>query len=141
MATSGPATLRRGPFTEPPSPRNSVAGPRAVQFAMLAVAPLLLSACTPSFHTGVMPPVERLSSLTLGVSTAADIKAALGERAGVGAVGLPDAPTQDMWVYESHEVQGNASHQNMLFVFVDQQSGVFNGYMWFRAGALMGQTK
>lgn len=108
---------------------------------MLAAAPLMLGACATSFHGGFMPPVERLDTLTVGVSTAADVKAALGERAGSGMIGFADTPAQDLWVYESHDMQGTAAHQNMLLVFVDRQSGVFNGYMWFRSGVLVGKTK
>lgn len=132
MAISGRPTLLRPP--EPAPRRRRAAG------ALFAL-PILLGACSPSFHAGTPPPIDRLAGLTLGASTSADVSAKLGAPPGHGAAGLPDGTSQDMWVYESQDAEGSVSHLAMLFVFVDPQSGVFNGYLWFRSGRIIEQTR
>lgn len=141
MATSGRRTMRQQASADILQRRVWVLRAWLHSLGGVAAILFLLGACSTSFRGGSPPPIDRLAGLTVGVSTASDIIAALGNPPGHGGVGLPDAPRQDMWVYESHEIQGSASHQNMLFVFVDRQSGVFNGYMWFRGGSLLSQTK
>ncbi|MDE2197851.1 MAG: hypothetical protein KGJ41_02425 [Rhodospirillales bacterium] len=98
---------------------------------------LLLGGCATTYHGGSPPPIDQLAGLTIGVSPAFAVTTALGAPRGRGAVTMTEAPAQDLWVYQAQEVQGSASHRSLLMVFVDRQSGVFNGYLWFRSGALM----
>ena len=107
-------------------------------FACMAVA--LLSGCgAASYQIGVALPVDQLQKLIVGSSTTTDVRQTLGEPNGHGAVGLPVDPTQDLWVYRQEYVgvMLGKVRESFLFVFVDRQSGVFNGYMWFRYGEII----
>ena len=120
--------------------RGEIAGGHGWWIGVVAVGTMLLGACSQSLQGGSPPPVDRLALLTVGKSSSADVAAALGRPQGHGEVMMPATP-QDLWVYEATAVEGVASHFQLLLVFVDPKTGVFNGYMWFRSGQLMGLTK
>jgi len=90
---------------------------------------------------GTPPPVERLAQLKVALSTAADVRSALGEPQGRGAVRLPQTGLQDVWLYEYDELEGLTMHLRMLMVFVDRESARYGGYMWFSSGQLLGLIK
>ena len=119
---------------------GEIAGGHGWWIGVVAVGTMLLGACSQSLQGGSPPPVDRLALLTVGKSSSADIAVALGRPQGHGEVMMPATP-QDLWVYEATAVEGVASHFQLLLVFVDPKTGVFNGYMWFRSGQLMGLTK
>jgi hypothetical protein len=140
MATFGPVV--KVPLT--PSSggvRQSVMLARSILFrcAMLGVALILLDACATSFHAGSPPPVERLASLKPGVSTRAQVTATLGTPQGQGnALSSSRPEVQDLLVYQYVETDGQQVRTRNLLVFVDKQSGLYQGYMWFRSGQVFG---
>jgi len=108
--------------------------------SILGGALLLLDACATSFHAGTRPPVERLAALKPGVSTRADVTATLGVPQGQGNAALtaPRLEVQDVLVYQYVETDGQQVHGHNLLVFVDKLSGLYQGYMWFRSGQVLG---
>jgi hypothetical protein len=110
--------------------------------AFCAAALLLAVGCAaPVIKLGKPPPTERLSQLKVAVSTAADVRAALGEPQGKGAARLPQTGLQDLWLYEYDEVEGVTVRLRMLMVFVDRDSGRYGGHLWFSSGQLLGMLK
>ncbi|HUZ75434.1 MAG TPA: hypothetical protein VMU87_20820 [Stellaceae bacterium] len=101
---------------------------------------MLLGGCATSFRAGSPPPVERLASLKPGVSTRADTTAALGAPQGHGSAALtaPRPDVQDILVYQYVETDAQQVRTRTLLVFVDKQSGIYQGYMWFRSGQVIG---
>jgi len=74
------------------------------------------------------------TTLVRGVSTAADVRAALGEPTGRGAALLPTADGgRTVWFYERMQVNILVKpydiKQEVLMVFFDKD--VFDGYLWF----------
>ena len=126
MDISGPATPRR-------LHRND----RRLRRAAILLAAVLLGGCATSFHSGAPPPIDRLTALTPGVSTAADAAAALGPPQGHGAGLMTGIPLQDVLVYQDVESDGARSRMRMLLVFVDGRTSTYGGYMWFRSGQII----
>jgi hypothetical protein len=108
--------------------------------SMLGAALLLLDACSAtSFHAGSPPPVERLAALKPGVSTRAEVTAILGAPQGQGnALSSSRPEVQDLLVYQYVETDGQQVRTRNLLVFVNKQSGLYQGYMWFRSGQVLG---
>ena len=107
--------------------------------AILGVALMVLDACATSFHAGSPPPVERLAALKPGVSTRADVAATLGSAQGQGnALSSSRPEVQDLLVYQYIETDGQQVRTRNLLVFVEKQSGLYQGYMWFRSGQVLG---
>lgn len=105
-------------------------------FLGLLAGLLLLAACSASFQFGRQPPVASLATLQPGVSTTADVRRVLGDPDGHGNIWMEGNPMQDLWVYRAADIQGTRSRMNVLLVFIDQKTGVYTGYMWFRAGQI-----
>ncbi len=95
----------------------------------------------PVMKAGRPPPTERLSQLKVAVSTAEEVRAALGEPQGRGAARLPQTGLQDLWLYEYDEAEGTTVHLRMLMVFVDRGTGRYGGHLWFSSGQLLGMLK
>jgi hypothetical protein len=108
--------------------------------SMLGAALLLLDACgATSFHAGTPPPIERLAALKPGVSTRAEVTATLGIPQGHGnALSSSRPEVQDLLVYQYVETDGQQVHGRNLLVFVDKASWLYQGYMWFRSGQVLG---
>ena len=98
----------------------------------------LLAGCSTSFHAGNPPPVDQLASLRPGLSTTQETTAALGTPQGKGAAALIRGKAQDVLVYQYIESSGAQTRTRTLLVFMDQQSRVYQGYMWFRSGQVIG---
>jgi len=114
----------------------------AAVVAVLSVAGLAVGGCaTGPMKMGNPPAVDRLSELSAGVSTAKDVIAVLGEPKGRGAARSPTFGLKESWLYESMEVDGTKARMRMLMVFLDKDTGVYQGHMWMASGMLFGQTK
>jgi hypothetical protein len=110
--------------------------------AVLSVAGLVIGGCsTGPMKMGNPPAVDRLPELSAGVSTAKDVIAVLGEPKGKGAARSPTFGLKETWLFESMEVDGTKARMRMLIVFLDKDTGVYQGYMWMASGMLFGQTK
>jgi len=90
---------------------------------------------------GRPPAVDRLGELKVGLSTSKDVVAVLGEPQGRGATRSPSFGLKDSWLYESAEVEGTTARMRMLMIFLDKDTGVYQGHMWMASGMLFGQTK
>jgi hypothetical protein len=144
MATSGPAT----PAPRRPSLNSGLEAPcgghwrRVAAIVVASAAGLVAGGCaTGPMKLGDPPAVERLSELRFGVSTTKDVIAVLGEPKGKGAVRSTTFGLKESWLYESMEVEGTKARMRMLMVFLDKDTGVYQGHMWMASGMLFGQTK
>lgn len=145
MVSSGQATVAR-PTQAASSSQRIVRARLSTKLARVVAAccvgALVLGGCAAGKMTmGKPPPVERLSQLTVGVSTGKDVVALFGEPQGRGATRSQTYGLQDAWLYESSETEGTRAHMRMLMVFLDKETGVYHGYMWVGYGMLLGQTK
>lgn len=136
MDTFGPAMLA-------PLKRNSRGATRrvAASIAAIALAAGLVGGCTTTFKLGAPPPVEKLATLKAGATTKAELKATLGEPVGIGGARLMPDLLQEVWLYEFDELDGAKVRMRMLLVFVNAERGVYDGYLWFSSGQVLGQTK
>ncbi len=82
---------------------------------------------------GNRPNLELLeTSLRLGESRGADVRAALGEPLGQGKAMLPTVPERGAmttWSYYYEEGSLEDARRMFLFVFFDHD--IYGGYMWF----------
>lgn len=145
MVTSGPATValarrkvgRSRGATSPDRWRGA-----AGVVAICALAGMMLGGCATSvMKMGKPPAVERLAELTVGVSTSKDVVAVLGEPQGRGEARSQNLGLKESWLYESSEVEGTRARLRMLMIFLDKETGVYQGHMWTASGMLFGQTK
>lgn len=90
---------------------------------------------------GKPPAVERLAELRVGESTTKDVVAVLGEPQGRGAARSASFGLKDAWLYESSELDGSKAKMRMLMVYLDKDTGVYQGHMWMASGMVMGLTK
>ena len=130
MDTSGLRTAERPLLSELPR------FPRLIAAGFLALT-LLVGCATAPIEMGRPPPTERLSKLTPGTSTLAEVLTTLGEPQGRGKGLLPTAPSIDLLLYESDTMDGAKMRMKMLVVFVNRSTGVYEGYMWFQSGMLL----
>jgi hypothetical protein len=99
-------------------------------------AALLVSACAVTFEAGApFDPNKLDSALQPGISTQADVKAALGEPYGKGGALLPfhDKP-RTTWTYFSERGQASTSgdmRDERTYCFVFFNGDKFDSYMWF----------
>ena len=143
MATSGPATVAQPRLAS--SSREEILGRVYRAIGVVAVSVLagatLVGCSTSATKMGRPPAVERLGELTVGLSTSKDVVAVLGEPQGRGATRSPSFGLKDSWLYESAEVEGTTARMRMLMIFLDKDTGVYQGHMWMASGMLFGQTK
>lgn len=138
MVISGAMSARRRKGTE----RARRPG-RWRALSALALAALLgggLGGCTGATHEGRPPPIAALDGLRQGVSTRAEIEAALGQPAGHGVFAEAGQPMREIWVFEERTTDHGAIARKTLLVFIDQESGRFAGYWWYRGGVLIGRA-
>lgn len=143
MGTSGPATAARRRLNSDSAQATLGKWRRAAgAVAICLLAGLTSGGCsTPVMRMGKPPAVDRLSELTVGVSTAKDVVAVLGEPQGQGAARSSTFGLKESWLYESAEVEGTKARMRMLMIFLDRDTGVYQGHMWMASGMLFGQTK
>lgn len=110
--------------------------PRILAAASFALAVLAGCASAPT-ELGRPIPVDRLSRLKPGISTQAEVLAALGEPQGRGGARLPNVPLHDLMLYESDTMDGVNMRMKMLIVFVTRSTGLYEGYLWFNSGLLL----
>jgi hypothetical protein len=101
---------------------------------------VLLGGCAGATHEGRPPPIAALAGLSPGVSTRAEISAALGPPEGHGLFAEAGAPLREVWVYEENGADHGAITRKSLLVFIDPDSGRLAGYWWYRGGVLIGRT-
>ncbi len=116
-------------------------GTRHLAVWMALVVGLLITACTESrYEVGNLIDIEALEGkLRLGESSAAEVKAALGEPSGNGVVFLPiDARPRNMWsyYYEKGLIKAGSggnldAEMRRTFLFVYFDGDRYDGYMWF----------
>ncbi len=139
MDISGPPTVLPESFRDNAPPFAVYRGASA---ALCLATGLLAAGCAmPVMKAGAPPPVERLAQLKVAVSSAADLRSALGEPQGRGAVRLPETGLQDVWLYEYDETAGFKVRLRMLMVFVNKETARYSGYMWFSSAQLLGVIK
>lgn len=143
MGTSGPAIAPRvklGSDFDAASLRTWRRAARALATGAL-IGMAFVGCASPVVKMGRPPAVDRLPELTAGVSTAKDVVAVLGEPQGRGAVRASTFGLKDGWLYESAEVAGTKARMRMLMIFLDKDTGIYQGHMWMASGMLFGQTK
>jgi hypothetical protein len=111
--------------------------PRSLAAGFVALA-LLVGCATGPTELGKPLPVDRLSQLRPGTSMRDEVLATLGEPQGRGGGLLPTMPVHDLLLYESDTMEGTKMRMKMLIVFVNRSTGIYEGYMWFNSGMLLG---
>jgi len=105
-------------------------------FAVLV--PFLFSSCTPTKTKQPYVPEFNNAALTTtlqrGVSSAEEVKEALGEPQGSGGFLFPtDTELRTVWFYEKMKVDASGQkldlQQDVLIVFLKE--GTFDGFLWF----------
>lgn len=93
-----------------------------------------LSAGCITLQYGWQAPVERLKSLSPGISTSGEVLMALGEPRGRGIARYTrEAAPRKIWFYEYLETDGKAVKIDFLIVFFEKE--VYDGYLWFFSGS------
>lgn len=93
-----------------------------------------LSAGCITLQYGWQAPVERLKSLSPGISTSAEVLMTLGEPRGRGIVRYtPETAPRKIWFYEYVETDGKAVKIKFLIVFLVKE--VYDGHFWFFSGS------
>ena len=110
-----------------------------ITLAMMMV--IGVNGCSISTKLGRPPLTDHLDQLTVNESTTRDIRAVLGAPQGRGATRSPSYGLKEIWLYESSEIEGTKSRMRMLMVFIDKDSGLYHGHLWFASGLMLGQTQ
>ena len=101
-----------------------------VRNSLLVVGLVGLTVACAQIKLGVNPPVDRLSELTVGVSTKAEVRQIIGRPQGEGASRIPDFPGyRDLWSYEIVSIGGTTSEYVILLIFFEGE--IYDGYLWF----------
>ncbi len=121
-----------------PSPRRSrVPLPRWLLPTLMCLV-WAAAGCTMKY--GSPPQIDRLAGLSVGVSTTADVRLALGEPRGEGMARLtPDLPPRKILFYEYVESDGSTTKLKMLMVFT--LADRYDGHLWFSASELLGASQ
>ena len=129
---TGPSEMRA---PEGPASWPSIPWPLGVFTLLVAI---FLGACASQQAEQPSVPAFNYAALTTtlhrGISTAADVKAALGEPQGSGGFLYPtDTEEQTLWFYEKLKVNTSGGkmdiQQDMLLVFF--KAARFDGFLWF----------
>lgn len=129
MDTSGRATRAAGQL------------PSRLRTLLLAGTIVALTGCATSMQIGKEPTIDRLDQLTINVSSAEQIEAVLGEPQGRGEVSSPGFGLKEAWLYEVTRTDGKQARMRMLMVFIDDETHVYHGHLWFASGTLFTQAK
>jgi hypothetical protein len=143
MATSGrPAAAPRKSGSAESARSGKARTTRSAFAAAACLAVLVLNGCAaPVVKIGRPPAIDRLAELRAGESTTRDVVAVLGEPQGRGAARSGSFGLKDAWLYESAEVEGTKAKMRMLMVFLDKETGVYQGHMWMASGMVFGLTR
>ena len=95
---------------------------------------LLAAGCI--WTVGTRPVTEALeTTLRPGISTPAEVIAALGKPSGEGGIMLPvlDKRARESWTYyyEKGHAEGKVVDTRRTFLFVYFDDGIYDGYLWF----------
>ena len=98
---------------------------------------VLAAGCSaPTINIGYRAPIGGLDRLVSEKSSAADVRAALGEPRGHGAARFTkDQPLRKVWYYEFIQLKGSQFGINLLLVFFRDDR--YDGYLWFSAKELL----
>ncbi len=98
---------------------------------------VLVAGCAaPTITIGYRAQTQNLDRLISEKSTAADVRAALGEPRGHGrARHTRDQPLLKVWFYEFMQMKGDQVGVNILLVFF--RGDRYEGYLWFSAKELL----
>lgn len=104
--------------------------------AALGLLALAAGCSAPPITIGYRAPTDSLDRLVSEKSSAADVRAALGEPRGHGAARYTsDQPLRKVWYYEFIRLKGDQIGLNLLLVFFRDDR--YDGYLWFSAKELM----
>lgn len=97
---------------------------------------LLITGCATSMKFGSPPRVNQLGALKPGISTKAEVEAALGEPRGHGSARSVDYPQlREIWYYDYVETDGSRMSLKFLLVFFDKS--LYDAHIWFSSKGLM----
>ena len=98
---------------------------------------VLATGCNvPPINIGSRAPINNLENLISEQSSAADVRAALGEPRGYGAARFTkEQPLRKVWYYEFIQLKGDQVGLNLLLVFFRDDR--YDGYLWFSAKELV----
>ncbi len=105
---------------------------------MGALGLLVLAAgcAAPPITVGYRAPLQNLDRLISEKSSAADVRAALGEPRGHGSARYSrDQPLRKVWYYEFLQIKSDQVGLNILLVFFRDDR--YDGYLWFSAKELL----
>ncbi len=103
---------------------------------VLGVLVLAAGCAAPSITMGYRAPLQNLDRLISEKSSAADVRAALGEPRGHGGARYTkDQPLRKVWYYEFIQLKGDQVGLNILLVFFRDDR--YDGYLWFSAKELL----
>ncbi len=136
----GPVQAKhRGSKSSAPCTCAHGATPRTWLTGAGVAAAFVLAACM-AIKIGSPPRIDQLPTLTVGVSTAADVLVALGEPRGRGAAHFAIDPTpRTIWSYDYAEAEGPRMGLKMLLVFFNQDR--YEGHLWFSSANLLERTE
>ena len=103
---------------------------------LVALLFFLLGGCATSLKLVEEPMVPRLDHVMVDVTTAHQIEQVLGKPQGRGEVSSPGFGLKEAWMNEVADTDGNKVRLQMLMVFLDDESRVYHGHLWFASGAL-----
>ncbi len=102
----------------------------------LGLLALAAGCSAPTINIGYRVPIGSLDRLVSEKSSAADVRAALGEPRGHGAARYTkDQPLRKVWYYEFIQLKGDQFGINLLLVFFRDDR--YDGYLWFSAKELL----
>ena len=107
----------------------------------MVIIVICVNGCSISTKLGKSPLTDHLDQLTVNESTTRDIRVVLGAPQGRGATRSSSYGLKEIWLYESSEIEGTKSRMRMLMVFIDKESGLYHGHLWFASGLMFGQTQ
>ena len=104
--------------------------------AVLCLLVLVAGCAAPTITVGYRAQTQNLDRLISEKSTAADVRAALGEPRGHGRARYTrDQPLRKVWFYEFIQMKGDQVGVNILLVFF--RGDRYEGYLWFSAKELL----
>ena len=121
--------------------RSKLAVSFAQKWLLIATVLVMTGGCATSMKIGKEPMVDRLDQLTIDVSTAEQIEAALGTPQGRGEVSSPSFGLKEAWLYEVTDTDGKQARMQMLMLFLDDERRVYHGHLWFASGTLFTQVE
>ncbi len=105
--------------------------------AGLVLLVLTMGCSLPPISDGRPVPTNKLKGLETGVSTKAEVRAALGKPRGTGMVRHTSDPAtqRSIWYYEYIRLKDDQIGLKILLVFLDGDT--YDGHLWFAANELV----